>query len=333
MPLVRSDYRPPFPFRNGHFSTIYSGLLRKVENPGQERERIELDDGDYIDLDWSYASHHGSTSRLVIILHGLEGNAQRPYMLGAAKAFLGNGYDACAVNFRGCSGQTNRLYRSYHSGASDDLERVITHILKNYRYDHIVINGFSLGANVTLKYLGTHTAIPNEIKAAVAVSVPCSLYHSMLALHRLENYLYALKFKKNLVDKLREKQPRFPDLIPDEDFEKIRILRDFDDVYTAKAHGYRNGLDYYEKASSLPHLKHIEIPTLILNAADDSFLGAPCYPYEDAQNNKSLFLEVPRYGGHVGFYEKGTQYYNERRAIAFIEEMLPDLAKKKSRKG
>ena len=128
MPIIPSHYNPPFPFRSGHLSTIYSGVVRKVIGLSQERERIELSDGDFMDLDWSYADR--ATTQLVILLHGLEGNAQRPYIAGSAKHLNANGIDACAVNYRGCSGETNRLFRSYHSGATEDLDAVIKHILK-----------------------------------------------------------------------------------------------------------------------------------------------------------------------------------------------------------
>lgn len=322
MPVIPSSYTPPFLFRNGHFSTIYSGLIRQVRNPGQERERIELDDGDFMDLDWSFSGRSGH--RVAILIHGLEGDAQRPYILGAATAFLEAGWDVCAVNLRGCSGETNRLYRSYHSGATDDLHRVIQHILKQYHYSEVVINGFSLGGNITLKYLGTHPDLPREIKAGIAISVPCSLYHSMLALHQGENYLYALRFKKHLIGKLREKQPLYPELITDEEVNKIRILRDFDDVYTAKAHGFRDGLDYYQSASSLYSLQNIRVPTYILNAANDTFLGEGCYPESEAAGNKALFLEIPKYGGHVGFYDANNLFYNERRAIEFVKEKVKE---------
>ncbi|WP_224488466.1 YheT family hydrolase [Robertkochia flava] len=318
MPVISSSYTPPFLFKSGHFSTIYSGVFRVVPNPGQTRERIELKDGDFIDVDWSFAKK--KNHRLVILLHGLEGNAQRPYILGAAQAFLQSGTDVCAVNFRGCSGETNRLYRSYHSGVTEDLHHVIEHILANYQYSHIVINGFSLGGNVTLKYLGTQTDIPEEIKAGIAFSVPCSLYYSMKALHQAENYLYARRFKKHLIGKLREKQPYFPELIRDEDVQRIRVLRDFDEVYTAKAHGFKNGMDYYEKASSFRALEQIRVPTYILNAANDTFLGHGCYPEQEAQRNRALYLEIPKYGGHVGFYDNNNVYYNEHRAVRFMKE-------------
>ena len=323
MPVISSNYKPSLLFRNGHIATIYSGLVREVENPGQQRERMELDDGDFIDLDWSLA--HPANDTVVIILHGLEGNAQRPYILGAARAFLEVNIDVCAVNFRGCSGEPNRLYRSYHSGVTDDLERIVHHILDTRKYHKIIIHGFSLGGNVTLKYLGSHEHIPSQVKAGIAVSAPCSLFHSMLALHETENFLYALRFKKHLLGKLRQKQPLYPELIKEEDFDKVKLLRDFDDVYTAKAHGFIDGLDYYERASSLPYLENIKVPTYILNAENDSFLTEGCYPYEAAGLNENLFLEIPEYGGHVGFIDKNNRYYNEQRAVKFVLEKVMSL--------
>ncbi|MBT8185738.1 MAG: alpha/beta fold hydrolase, partial [Eudoraea sp.] len=172
MPLVNSDYNPPLLFKNGHFSTVYSGLFRKVNGLEQHRERLELPDGDFIDLDWSFSGL--ASNKLVILLHGLEGNGQRPYITGSAKAFLNKGYDACAVNFRGCSGETNRLYRSYHSGATRDLDDLMNHLLKMRKYQEIYIKGFSLGGNLALKYIGEQKVLPPELRAVIAVSVPCS---------------------------------------------------------------------------------------------------------------------------------------------------------------
>ncbi len=316
MPIINSNYNPPLLFKNGHLSTIYSGLIRKIDEIRQEREQIILADGDFLDLDWSYAENH--TRKLIIILHGLEGNAQRPYMTGTAKLFNKQGFDAVCMNFRSCSGQANNLYRSYHSGATKDLEIVIHHVLSTKKYDIIILNGFSLGGNVTLKYLGERSFIPKEVKAAIAISVPCFLYGSMIELHKFKNFLYANRFKKHLLKKLKYKQQYFPDKISDDIFKKINTLKDFDDYYTSKAHGFKDALDYYEKNSSLQFLHHIKTPTLIINAKNDSFLSPECYPINEAKKNTFLFLEMPNYGGHVGFYDKNNIYYNEKRALNFI---------------
>jgi predicted alpha/beta-fold hydrolase len=315
MPLLESKYNSSFLFRNGHVSTIYSGLVRKVKNVVQERERITLSDDDFIDLDWSFSKE--KTNKLIIMLHGLEGNGQRPYMTGTAKLFNTNNMDAVCVNFRGCSGHDNLKYRSYHSGATEDLEAVIQFILNNKSYSHIYIKGISLGGNMVLKYLGERHEVPKQIKAVMAVSVPCLLAGSARKLHTFENRLYHNKFKKHLVDRLIIKQLRFPDLLSLDDLNAIKTLYDFDDIYTSKAHGFLDGADYYKKCSSLQFLPNIKTPTLIINALNDSFLSPECYPVKEAKANSNIYLEMPKYGGHVGFHDKNNIYYNERRALDF----------------
>ncbi len=317
MPLIASTYKPPLFFRHGHLSTIYAGIVRKVNGVVQKRERITLPDGDFMDLDWSESQI--STQKLVILLHGLEGDAQRHYIVGSAKLFNQNGFDACAVNYRGCSGEPNTSYRSYHSGATEDLIAVVDHILNVGQYSEIYLKGFSLGGNLTLKYLGEGNELPKEIKAAVAISVPCSLKDSCDQLLTSKNILYAKRFKKHLIAKLRQKQPQFPHLITDSDIKSIRTLKDFDDVYTSKAHNFKNAFDYYDKCSSLQFLANIKVPSLIINAKDDSFLGEACYPFKEAKTNPSLYLEVPNYGGHVGFWGKNNITYTERRALDFFQ--------------
>lgn len=318
MPLLPSGYTPPFPFRNGHFATIYSGLLRKVGGVSFERERLELPDGDFLDLDWSFAPQAGE--RAVILLHGLEGNARRPYMAGSARELNAHGYDSCAVNFRGCSGETNRLYRSYHSGATEDLDVVIRHLIAKKGYRQLHIKGFSLGGNLCLKYLGEGRALPEELKSAVAVSVPCDLHSSLRQLLHPKNFLYAKRFKKHLLEKLRLKQVVFPERISDSDISRIRTLKDFDDIYTSRAHGFTDALDYYRQCSSLRFLEGIRVPALLINARNDSFLGPECYPERQAGSHDYLFLEMPTYGGHVGFYDAENRYYTEKRTIKFLEE-------------
>ena len=318
MPLVSSDYNPPLFFKNGHISTIYSGIVRTVNGISQARERLELLDGDFLDLDWSYAAKQNQ--KVVVLLHGLEGNAQRPYIIGSAKLFIKNGYDSCAVNFRGCSGEVNRRYRSYHSGATEDLEAVIYYLLESKKYSEIYIKGFSLGGNLTLKYLGEGREVPKEVKGAIAVSVPCSLHSSLKQLLKPKNFLYAKRFKNHLLEKLRAKQQLFPEKISDEDIKNVRTLKDFDDIYTSRAHGFKDALDYYAQCSCLQFLNRIKVPSLIINAQNDSFLGIECYPRKEAAKNQNVYLEVPKYGGHVGFLNSENITYTEQRAIKFLKE-------------
>ena len=316
MPVIESTYKPSFFVKKGFVSTVYSGLVRMVTLQ-QERERITLTDGDFLDLDWSYSNQ--KSNKLIILLHGLEGHAQRPYVTGAAKLFNNNHMDAVCVNFRGCSGEDNLLYRSYHSGATEDLEAVINHAILNKKYSEIYLKGISLGGNIVLKYLGERALVPTEIKAAVAISVPCHLSGSAKELHAFKNILFHERFKKHLVDRLKIKQKRFTEDLSIKEIESIKTLYDFDNVYTSRAHGFKNAEDYYEKCSCLQFLPQIKTPSLIINALNDSFLSAECYPVKEAKNNQNLYLEMPNHEGHVGFIDKKNIYYNEKRALEFVK--------------
>ncbi len=319
MSILQSKYTPPLLFRNGHISTIYPNIFRKVRDVLQKRERIELSDGDFIDLDWSYSSTP-NTQKLAIIIHGLEGNAQRQYMLGTARHLNQNNWDAISVNLRNCSGEVNRLYRSYNAGVSDDLDQIINYVLSNYEYTNISLCGFSLGGNILLKYLGEGRSIASEIKTAVAISAPCDLYNSLLEINKPKNFIYEQRFIRHLKAKLLERQVVFPEKISKSDIDACKSLMDIDNLYTSRAHGYTDAMDYYTKCSSKQFLKNIRIPTLIINAKNDSFLGNQCYPIDEVRKNTSLFLQIPEYGGHVGFYLPGKTYYNEAQTLEFFEK-------------
>ncbi len=315
MPVINSSFDPSWLFKNGFISTVYSGLIRRLKIV-QYRERITLRDGDFIDLDWSYAKK--TSKSLIVLLHGMEGHGQRPYVTGPALLFNNNNVDAICVNFRGCSGELNLKYSSFHSGMTEDLEDIIKYVVSLNRYDSIFIKGISLGANILLKYLGEGNNIPIQVKAGMAVSAPCDLSGSAKALHKLINLPYQINFLWGLLKLLKQKQKQFPNIISRSQIRSIFTLNDFDEVYTSRAHGFKNAQDYYAKASSLQFLKSIKIPVLILNALNDSFLSKDCFPYEEAKKNSSLYLETPQFGGHVGFISRKGFYYNEKRALEFF---------------
>lgn len=320
MPVISENYIPPGIFKSGDASTIYAATLRKVEIPIFERERIELSDGDFLDIDWSYPANR-SSKNLVILLHGLAGKADRPYMKGMARAFNLKNWTAVGMNFRGCSDELNRLYKSYHAGASDDLAELMTHILSLKEYNKIALIGFSLGGNMLMKYLGENRGLPDEVIGAVGVSVPCDLSGSLGAINRMRNFVYSKRFELNLKQHLYERAEKFPDHLNKKDISACSSLRDIDDLYTSRAHGYKNAADYYQKTSALAYLNGIKKPTLMINAENDSFLSQKCYPIEIAENSEFLHLEIPKYGGHVGFVTRAPLYYHEKRAVEFIESL------------
>lgn len=318
MPIIKSTYSPIFPFKNGHFSTIYSSKFRPTPELAQERERLGLIDGDFMDIDWSFSNT--KSQKVAILLHGLEGNAQRTYIVAQAKILVKNGWDVAAVNFRGCSGEPNLSYQSYNAGKTDDLEAVLKLIVNRNKYSEIALVGFSLGGNLLLKYLGERKAFPKEIKKAVSISTPVSLRGSLESLNGFSNWVYRNSFLTNLREKYKVKMKDFPEKMTASDYKKITSLLEFDNIYTAPAHGFKDAYDYYEKNSSLQFLPNINIPVYLLNAENDSFLSAECYPKQLASKMKNLYLEIPKYGGHVGFHQTNKQYYSEARTLAFLNE-------------
>ncbi|MFH1117639.1 MAG: alpha/beta fold hydrolase [Pseudomonadota bacterium] len=318
MPIIaQSRYRPSWPFTNAHVQTVYPTLFRKVAGVGYRRERIDTPDGDFVDLDFSEVG----SDRIAIILHGLEGDSSRQYMLGMVQAFNRSGRDAVAMNFRGCSGECNRKLRFYHSGDSGDLHTVVTHVLQEHDYAQVALIGFSLGANVVLKYLGEQgdDVLP-QIRKAVAFSVPCDLGSCSHEISSPVNRLYLKRFLRMLREKIRMKMRMMPDLVTDHGYETIKTFKDFDDRYTAPMSGFKDAEDYWEKCSCKPFLTSISVPTLVISAADDPFLGDPCYPREEALANPNLSLEIPRQGGHVGFvsFNGREEYWSETRAVEFV---------------
>ena len=322
MPLVNSNYQPSKWLLNSHLETIIPGLFRKVSDVNYIRERINTPDDDFLDIDWV----KNNSKRLVIISHGLEGNSDRPYMKGMAKIFADNNYDVIAWNFRGCGGEVNRQIRFYHSGVSDDLDIVIQHAI-NQGYKSINLIGFSLGGNLTLKYLGEQqNQTPKELKKVVVFSVPLNLHGSSKEISKAHNILYAKRFLKRLKKKIREKAVLMPSKLLTDGLSKINSLIDFDDKYTAPLHGYKDAIDYYTKCSSINFLKDIKIPTLIVNALNDSFLSKECYPHTQLEQHLYIYFETPNRGGHCGFPGKDQSgyFWSERRALDFILEEIEE---------
>lgn len=319
MPLIRSNtYRPHFLYRNNHFNTIYTSLGRKVSGIAFDRERVETPDGDFFDADWSKVG----SKNLLFALHGLEGSSDSQYILGLTRMFYRKGWDVLAKNFRGCSGEPNRKLQSYHMGATADLGQLVEICIER-GYENIALVGFSLGGNVVLRYLGEQAnAVYPEIKAAVAVSVPVDLPPAAKILNSWQNILYMKNFVRDLNSKLKSKEHLLKENYPFLTYPKKLI--DFDELYTAPVHGFVNAEDYYQRASSLPLIPDIQVPVLLINARDDSFLTPGCFPSNLAEKLPLFHLEVPRWGGHVGFgdFGKGEWLWSEGRIFRFLSEKM-----------
>jgi len=321
MPVIPSQFRPPHFLRNGHVQTVLSALLPRRVDVRFERERLELADGDFLELDWALSDQ----KRLAILSHGLEGNSSNGCIRGMAAALIAAGWAVLAWNFRGCGGEPNRLARFYHSGETGDLAAVIEHGMRtDVRIQQIALIGFSLGGNVTLKYLGEGPPHP-AVVAGVGISVPVDLAASARVLDgRWSNRIYLRRFMTSLVAKVEAKARMFPQQLDVTGARAIRTFAQFDGRYTAPLHGFRDEEDYWARSSARQFLPQITIPTLLLNARNDPFLAPQCFPFAEAEENPALFLEVPDSGGHVGFLDlvHGFQPWSERRVVEFLERAV-----------
>ncbi len=322
MPLLSSDYHPPRWLNGGHVQTILPSLLPRRFQPWQKSERLELADGDFLELRWW---RHESPSPLAVLSHGLEGSVQGVYIRSMARTLHQAGWDVLAWNYRGCGGIENRLIRFYHSGETSDLRQIIEHAAKTH--EHVALIGFSLGANLSLKCVGEAPAHP-AVCAVIAISAPADLASSARMIDDVPgNRLYQQRFLSSLKAKVLRKAQRFPELrvmlTGSDGIRAVRTLSEFDERITAPLHGFSNAADYWARASSLPHLSNITVPTLLLNARNDPLLATPSFPEELAKNSAHLHLEAPDHGGHVGFldFQNGLQPWHDRRALEFFNQV------------
>lgn len=318
MPIINSkNFKPSILFRNRVISTVYPYLFRKTIHHPFISQAVKTPDNDFFDIDWLKNQSH---SKLAILLHGLEGSSSSQYINGITEVLFKSGFDIAAVNFRSCSGDINLLPEMYHSGYTKDLKYIISHLTNDY--SEVVICGFSLGGNVALKFTGeSGFDIDPKIKAVAGVSVPCDLKGVSEQFKKWYNYPYEKLFLKTLMQKVEIKSKMFPDIININNASKVKNLWDFDEYYTSAMHQFENAEDYYLQSNSKQFLHNITIPTLILNAKDDSFLPKSSYPYEEAEQNPNIYLIVPDYGGHVGFADSNnTKYWSEHIIESFFKE-------------
>jgi len=318
MPLIESTFTAPPLLANSHLQTILPNFFRKVKDIEYIRERVITYDSDFLDLDYVL----NDSSSLAIISHGMEGSSNGQYVLGMARYFSQRGWDILAWNYRGCSGELNQLGRFYHSGETTDLDFVINHALSTKSYKRVALIGFSLGGNITLKYLGEMgaNAMP-EIIGAVTFSTPCHLATGAKVLNLGKNKLYQTNFLMTLKVKLFQKYRK--GLAKNIDIKKAllcRSLEEYDNVVTAPLHGFKGALDYYEQSSSINYLADIKVPSLLVNAKDDPIISKESFPIELAKQSEHFYLETPPNGGHVGFSRVNLKrdLWSEKRAWQFI---------------
>ncbi|MCG7900116.1 MAG: hydrolase [Candidatus Thiodiazotropha lotti] len=316
--VTHTPFKPAWWLKSPHLQTIWPTLFRSRVKLDLHLERIDLRDGDFIDLSW----HQDSSGPLVMLIHGLEGSIRSHYVTPTLQALHQAGFRTLFMHLRGCSGEPNRLHRSYHSGASEDLKEILERLgTRNQLPDAVV--GFSLGGNLLLKYL-SETGHKSALGAAVAVSVPFNLGQ---AATRLEQGLSRI-YGRYLLDKLKKsysEKCQIRGFDKTADLTAIQTIYQFDDKITSLANGFNDADDYYNKCSSGTKLKNINTPTLIIHALDDPFMFPANAPTLD-QLGPGVDLELCMNGGHVGFIQGNlpfkAEYWLDKRITQYLKAQL-----------
>ena len=317
--ITASGFRPAWWLRGAHLQTLWASLARRTVPVRMTRERVELPDGDFIDLDWS-----GESGPIVLVLHGLQGSSRSPHVRGLVRALVRSGYRGAVMHFRGCSAEPNRLLRTYHSGETGDVGHVVRLLRDRHPSTPLAAVGFSLGGNVLLKWLAER-GDGAEVAAAVAVSVPFLLARVADRLGRGLSRVYQRHLVGDLRRAILRKFGNRPGPLDLDAVRRQRSFRGFDDCVTAPLHGFRDAEHYYAVASCRQYLRAVARPTLILQALDDPFMTRDILPGRE-ELAPCIRLELSSAGGHVGFVEGSApwsaRYWLEERIPRFLANQL-----------
>lgn len=298
----------PWWLPGGHLQTIWPALHARHAQPknaapvSYRRERWPTPDGDFIDLDWHDAPVNAPAhAPLLVLFHGLEGSSHSHYALAFARHAHRSGLTFAVPHFRGCSGEINRAPRAYHSGDFEEIGWILQR-LRQHTPRPLLAVGVSLGGNALLRWAQEAGSGAGQVASAVAsISAPLDLAASGQAMGRgFNRWVYTRMFLHSMKPKAMQKLAQHPGLFNAAKLLAARTLYEFDNVFTAPLHGFKNTADYWQKASAKPHLARLKIPSLLLNAQNDPFVPAASLPHQ-GQTTSHVTLWQPRHGGHVGF--------------------------------
>jgi hypothetical protein len=324
---MKNSFNPPFLLKNKHIQTVYSSFFRKIPKHKFDVEKFILSDGDFIECYWYNKQTSKKKRPIVLLFHGLAGSYKSPYIQGTMSELDKNGYDSVVVHFRSCSGVMNDKAISYHSGKTDDALEFIQSVQARFPNNKLFALGYSLGGNMLLKLLG-ELKDKSPFEAAISISAPLELDTCSDSINIGFSRFYQKYLVNNLNLLLEEKYDKHDmhsiiDLKKD-DVKKISTFWEFDEVYTAKVHGFKSARDYYEKSSSKQFLKHIETNTLLIHSLDDPFMTPYIMPSKD-EISLHVELEIYPNGGHVGFIEGNLLkpiYWLEKRIVSYFNKYI-----------
>jgi predicted alpha/beta-fold hydrolase len=302
-------YRAPRWLPGGNLQTIWPALVSRqppLREPSYRRERWSTPDGDFIDVDFAQAALADAAAAtpgapLLVMFHGLEGSSRSHYALAFARHAASLGWGFVVPHFRGCSGELNMAPRAYHSGDHDEVGWILTRLRALHGAPLLAV-GVSLGGNALLRWAEeAGAAAAHTVRALAAVSSPIDLAAGGHAIGSgFNRQVYTRMFLRTMKAKALRKWQQHPGLFDRDKLRAARTLYEFDNLFTAPLHGFRDTDDYWLRASAKPHLRRIRIPTLVLNARNDPFVPGSSLPGVH-EVGSFVTLWQPPHGGHVGF--------------------------------
>jgi uncharacterized protein len=322
----KRPFRPHRFFKGGHAQTLAAYLWPRrfrLRVPTDEQRLFQVAPDTQV-LGYCRWQKNRSEHPTVVVWHGIEGSSEGVYMLATARKAFAAGFNVVRMNLRNCGDTEHLTPTLYHGGLTEDLRAVVAELIERDQLQRVFVVGFSLGGNMALKLAGEYgDHPPSELLGVCAVSPSVDLDASAGLILQRSNWLYHRDFLRRLKGRIGRKQKLFPDRYDTSDIKSVRTLREFDDRYTSRAHGFDGAADYYYRASSIRVVDKIRIPTLIIHGEDDPFI--PFGPLRDAKiaANPYILLIAPPQGGHVAFLASGTghedRFWAENRVIEFLK--------------
>ena len=313
--FAAKTFRPHSLFRHGHAQTIgaYAWPRRfRFASESDEERLFEVAPGVRVlaHCRWQTDRKQHPT---IVIWHGIEGSTSSNYMQAIAEKGARSGFNVIRVNFRNCGGTEHLTETIYHGGLSADLAAVVKELIEKDQLSSLLLVGFSLGGNLVLKLAGEYgDNPPPEILGVCAVSPSIDLSASADMILKRSNWLYHRDFVRRLKQRIRTNHKLYPERYDISGLDEVHTLREFDDRYTALAHGFADANDYYHRSSSLRLVDRIRIPSLIIHAEDDPFIPITSLRDPAVAGNPYILLLAPEQGGHVAFISADREADNDR---------------------
>ncbi|SPJ34763.1 hydrolase [Kushneria phyllosphaerae] len=300
--IYKAGFRAPRGLANPHIQTLLPLLLPRSKL-GLETELLTLPDNDIVELSWAQPSPADARAPIMVLFHGLEGSVNSPYARMLMRTAADMGWRAVLMHFRGCGRVPNRHVRSYHAGETADAYWMLSQLTRRYPNALKVAVGVSLGANVLLKLAAEQGGDGLDLAGAIAISPPLDLAASADAI----NMGFARCYQRHILKSMKRKMMRHVDdgrlgRLDRQQLKQLDTFWAFDNEITAPLHGFGSATDYYQRASSGLMLHRIELPTLILHAADDPLMPRSLLDRLPVPS-RSVRIEMAEHGGHVGFIE------------------------------